>query len=176
MRKLIATLFAMGLAAAVSAEPGQPFTLQSADGTERTLPEQQQGVGLYLFWATWCPYCKALMPHLQSIEDEYGERVTVYALNFRDKSDPRDYVDEHGFDFVLFPDAGEVAERWGAHATPALYVVDEDGNVVFDLYEVLTEDPPGDADLGHTQRAARRAPFWAARIREALDDLLAPAS
>src|SRR3546814_9228256 len=25
-----------------------------------------------LFWATWCPYCKALMPHLQSMLDEYG--------------------------------------------------------------------------------------------------------
>ena len=173
MRKLVIPLLTIWLAAPVAAEPGQSFTLQSAEGRGWTLPAQQDGIGIYLFWASWCPYCKALMPHLQSIEDEYGDRVTVYALNFRDKSDPREYFDEHGFDFVLFPDAGDVAEQWGAHATPALYLVDDSGEVRFDLYEVLTDDPPGYAELGHTQRAARRAPFWAARIRASLDEVLA---
>jgi hypothetical protein len=32
-----------------------------------------------LFWATWCPYCKALMPHVQSNLDEYGKQVRVVA-------------------------------------------------------------------------------------------------
>lgn len=166
---------ALALSAALPAEPGNSFTLTDASGAERTLPAEQQGVGLYLFWATWCPYCKALMPHLQSIEDEYGDRVTVYALNFRDRNDPREYIDAQGFDFVLFPDAGDVAERWGARATPALYIVDETGEVRFDLYEVLTENPPGYEEMSHTQRAARRAPFWAARIRETLDEILGDA-
>ncbi|MGK7296482.1 MAG: peroxiredoxin family protein [Candidatus Wenzhouxiangella sp. M2_3B_020] len=171
----IATMSAgtAALAAEEEARQAESFTLEDAGGEAITLPDEQQGVGLYLFWATWCPYCKALMPHLQSIEDEFGDRVTVYALNFRDKADPRGYIDEHGFDFVLLPDAGEVAGQWGAHVTPALYIVDQEGTVRFDLYEVLTEDPPGYADLGHTQRAARRAPFWAARIRASLDEVLA---
>ncbi len=37
-----------------------------------SLPSMQAGVDIYLFWASWCPYCKALMPHLQSIQVEYG--------------------------------------------------------------------------------------------------------
>ncbi len=157
-------------------EPGRAeapsFSASSAAGDSIELPMQQQGIGLYLFWASWCPYCKALMPHLQSIEDEFGDRVTVYALNFRDQNDPEKYIDERGFDFVLIPDADEIAAQWGARATPALYIVDDEKRIRFSLYDVLTEDPPGYEQLGHSQRAERRAPFWAARIRQALDSLI----
>ena len=38
-----------------------------------------------LFWASWCPYCKALMPHLQSLLDEYGsEKLEIIAVSIRE--------------------------------------------------------------------------------------------
>lgn len=159
-------------AIAQESRPGSSFTLANAGGEELTLPDDQEGVGVYLFWASWCPYCRALMPHLQSIVDEYGDQVTVYALNFRDKRDAAGYMDERGFDFVLLPDADGVAEQWGMRGTPGLVIVDRNGEVRFNLYEVLTENPPGYEDMSHSQRAQRRGPFWAARIRETLDEVL----
>lgn len=170
MRTLFATLclLVVGLA---HAQPGSEFTLQSLDGTSHTLPAEQDGVGIYLFWASWCPYCKALMPHVQSIVDEYGDAVTVYALDFRDKKDPSALIAENGYDFVVFDNADEVAESWGVHGTPGLFVIDQSGTVHLNLYDVVQENPPGFDDLSHSQKAARRAPFWAARIRQALDEL-----
>lgn len=151
-------------------DPQAPsFSLEAADGQSLDLPADQQGVGIYLFWASWCPYCRALMPHLQSLEDEFGERLTVYALNFRDQQNPAQYLDERGFDFVLLPQADDVADQWGVTGTPGLFIVDRQGRIRFNLYDVLATNPPGFEDLNHTQRAQRRAPFWAARIREALD-------
>ncbi|NEZ04888.1 TlpA family protein disulfide reductase [Wenzhouxiangella sp. XN201] len=155
----------------VHAQAPASFTLESLEGESHTLPEEQEGVGIYLFWASWCPYCQALMPHIQSIVDEYGDGVTVYALNFRDKKDPAHLIEENGFDFTVFPDADEVAEEWGVHGTPGLFIVDSSGEVHLNLYDVVTETPPGYDELGHAQKAARRAPFWAARIRETLDGL-----
>ncbi len=149
-----------------------PFSLETAAGQSIDLPAQQQGVGIYLFWASWCPYCRALMPHLQSLEDEYGNAIAIYALNFRDQQDPVAYLDEHGFDFVLLPKADEVAESWGVQGTPGLFIVDQAGRIRFNLYDVLANNPPGFESLNHTQRAQRRAPFWAARIRQSLDDVL----
>jgi len=153
------------------AEPLSSFTLESTEGVSYTLPEEQDGIGIYLFWASWCPYCQALMPHIQSVVDEYGDRVTVYALNFRDRKDPTHLVAENGFDFIVLPEAGDVAEAWGVHGTPGLFIVDEAGDIRFNIYEVATETPPGYDELNHTQKAARRAPFWAARIRETLDQV-----
>lgn len=148
------------------------FSLEAADGAALNLPADQQGIGIYLFWASWCPYCRALMPHLQSLEDEHGNAVTVYALNFRDQQDPVAYIEEHGFDFVLLPQADDVAESWGVQGTPGLFIVDHDGKVRFNLYDVLATNPPGFDTLNHSQRAQRRAPFWAARIRETLDEVM----
>lgn len=170
--RLMLAVIALGAATLSLAQPPSTFEIENIDGKSYTLPEQQDGVGIYLFWASWCPYCQALMPHIQSIRDEYGDRVTVYALNFRDKKDPRHILEESGFDFVVFPEADEVAEQWGIHGTPGLVIIDESGDIRFNLYDVVTENPPGYDDLNHAQKAARRAPFWAARIREALDRTL----
>ena len=49
-----------------------PFELATTDGQVFRYPDDLTGLTIVYFWATWCPYCKALMPHLQSILDEYG--------------------------------------------------------------------------------------------------------
>ncbi|MBY6204766.1 TlpA disulfide reductase family protein [Halomonas denitrificans] len=173
-RIVTAALLALALLVAGNsyARPGQSFTLATGDGTEITLPDDQQGVGVYLFWASWCPYCQALMPHLQSVVDEYGDDVTVYALNFRDEKDPLEYIVQRGFDFMLFPGADGVAEAWGVRGTPAVYIIDPTGTVCFDRYELAIGNPPGWEEMSHRQKAQRRAPYWAARLRESLDDIL----
>lgn len=154
------------------AEPGETFTMRSVDGREWTLPDDQQGVGIYLFWAAWCPYCKALMPRLDAIAADHGEAVTVFALNFRDEADAEAFVAERGYDFVTFEQADTVAGAWGARGTPAVWILDESGQVRFSLYDVLAETPEGWGDLTHAERAKRRVPFWEAEIREALQPLL----
>jgi len=54
---------------------------------------------ILFFWATWCPYCKALMPHLQSLRFEYGDRVKILAINLIDADgDPVEYVRNAGYD------------------------------------------------------------------------------
>ena len=111
------------------------------------------------------------MPHIQSVVDEYGDGVSVYALNFRDRKDPADLINANGYGFTVFPNAGEVAESWGIHGTPGLFIIDKSGTVQLNLYDVVTDNPPGYDELNNSQKAARRAPYWAARIRAALDDL-----
>jgi len=164
---------ALLVGAPAQAKPGDTFELPATDGQSYRLPDDQQGLGIYLFWASWCPYCRALMPHLQSLIDQHPEQVRVYALQFRDEKDPAEYIAEHGFDFTVFEAADEVATAWGMRATPGLVIVDAGGAVRFNLYELMADTPPGFDKLNHTEKAARRAPWWAARIRERVGELLA---
>lgn len=157
---------------AAPAEKAPSISMDSATGETVILPREHDGVDLYLFWATWCPYCQRLMPHIQSLEDEYGDDITVFAINFRDDGDPQGYVEERGFQFTLIPDGGEVAKAYDMHGTPGLVLVDGDGDIRFNLYDL--QKPAGKAleDLKHGQRAERLAPWWAARIRQEIDGIL----
>lgn len=154
-------------------EPAPPVRLADSLGQEVDLPRAHEGVDVYLFWATWCPYCKALMPHLESLRLEFEGRVTVFALNFREDGDPMAFLEDNGLGFVLLPEADAVATAYGMRSTPGLVLVDGRGRIRFNLYDIVFEDPPDFEQLGHRVRAAHRAPFWAARIRQAVDALLA---
>jgi len=152
------------------------FIAVTSSGEAFHYPEDLQGPTIVLFWATWCPYCKSLMPHLQSILDEYGEGVQVLALNFREDSDPVEFMSDYGYQFLLIPDADEVAGSWGVKGTPGLFLAEPSGRVVFSRGAIPREAWPAERfsnndELKHFQKASRVAPFWAARLREALDQL-----
>jgi len=151
------------------------WTLKSANGDTVTLSKvaDEQPV-IVLFWATWCPYCKALMPHIQSIRLEYGDEIRVLAIHFRDdKGDPVAYMEKAGYDFTLLPDGEEVAklnEVWG---TPALMIIDRDRVIRYDLYTLPKLDlSAAGKSPAHSKRAAYLAPYWAAELRKSLDLVL----
>jgi thiol-disulfide isomerase/thioredoxin len=148
------------------------FTLADGAGEQLTLPRKHDGADIYFFWASWCPYCKALMPHLQSMRIEYGDAVTVYALNVRDDEMPELFMLEHDYDFTLVPEADPVMALYGVQPVPALFVVDGGGMIRFNLYDMVFNDSSEFKAMGHGKKAGRRAPYWAAAIRQAIDKVL----
>jgi thiol-disulfide isomerase/thioredoxin len=170
---IAATCLTAGTAAMADSDP-VAWTLATPSGDSVSFPGEQDGPVILLFWATWCPFCKALMPHLQSIAYEYhDDALTIYAIHFRDDDgDPVGFVKANGYDFEVLLDGGEVAAAYGVHATPGLLVFDRDNREVFDVYDAMDDFnsrytlPEG---LKNRQKAARKAPFWAAEIRKALD-------
>ncbi len=171
----LTTMFALGLilaAAPLSAEESPDWTFETIDGAELTLSEEvSEQTTILFFWASWCPYCKALMPHLQSIELEYGDDVEILAIHFRDdNNDPAAFIQEAGYDFTLLPSGEEIASVYGVWGTPGVLIVDENMQIRFDLRQLPARSLPADVESsGHGRRAAHRAPWWAAEIRSALD-------
>ena len=151
------------------------WSLQTPSGEIVSFPHEHDGPVILLFWASWCPYCKALMPHLQSMRYEYADdSLTIYAINFRDDGDPLAYMQKQGFDFTLLLDGGDVAAAYDVHATPGLLIFDRENRVVLDLYDVMEDYNRMvilSDELNHGQKAARKAPWWAAQIRLALDQI-----
>lgn len=152
------------------------FTVTGQAGDTFRYPDDLQRPTVVLFWATWCPYCKALMPHLQSILEEFPGQVDVVALTIREDGDPAAVLAEYGYEFRLVEDADEAAAAWGVKGTPGLFLADAHGRVVFDRMRIPPEADPqhegSGTDMKHYQKAARGAPYWAARLRQALDPLL----
>ncbi len=148
------------------------FTINDDQGHEISFPRHQDGVDIYFFWASWCPYCKALMPHLQSMLEEYGDQVRVYAFNIREDGDPRALLDAQGYDFTLIPAADSLMQAYAVVGTPGLFLVDKEGIIRLNLYQLMARQQQADQDLSHSQKAARKAPWWAAEIRQQVDRTL----
>ena len=147
----------------VAGMPAPAWTMETADGEELSFPGDMQGdAGILLFWATWCPYCKAVMPYLDKIVDDYAEHgVQVYAIDFKDDGDPVAEMAERGHDFIVLPLGDLVADEYGVWSAPGILVVDREGMVVY--RRGPTHAPPG----------TKIAEVWDAEVREALDRALA---
>ena len=146
----------------VAGMPAPAWTLETDDGDEVSFPQDMQGeAGILLFWATWCPYCKAVMPYLDKIVDDYAEHgVEVFAIDFKDDGDPVAVMAELGYDFVVLPLGDLVADDYGVFSAPGILVVDSDGMVVY--RRGATRAPPG----------TKIAEVWDKEVREALDRAL----
>jgi thiol-disulfide isomerase/thioredoxin len=159
--------------------PAPSWTLVSADGALVEFPPAIGRPALLLFWATWCPYCKAFMPHVQSILDEFPDSdLVVYAISFKDDGDPGRVVERQGFDFLVLPNGEAVAEAYGVKTTPGLFLVDAAGMIRFDLRDIQAHQAMqaiSAMDLKHSGKAAQ-APYYAAALRMAVDQLLAESS
>jgi thiol-disulfide isomerase/thioredoxin len=96
-------------------------------------PAHLQRPALLLFWATWCPYCKALMPYLQKVYDAAGkDKLDVYAIDFKDEDgDPVAEFKQRGNTFTLVRDGDAIAALYGVKGTPGLFLVGRSGEIVY---------------------------------------------
>jgi len=170
---LLATLRA-GTASADEQMIAPDWTLATPSGREITLSEEvDDQTTIVLFWATWCPYCKALMPHLQSIRLEYGNDVKVLAISIKDDGDPVAFIESAAYDFTLLPNGDSVADLYDVRGTPGLFVVDQNRVVRFDLRRLPRIEPPDTGGpASNSRKAAFRAPYWAAEIRKSIDSVI----
>jgi hypothetical protein len=89
-------------------------------------------------------------------------------MNIFEDSDANKYLIDKGYDFLLFPEAEEVAKLYGVQGTPALFIFDAKGNLIFDLMQVNLDKVKLDEKDSNTQKASQIAPIWAAAARQAL--------
>ncbi len=90
-------------------------------------------VAVLIYWASWCPYCASLMPHLQKVADEYkgNDDVVFYAMNINETSDPKQHMQDKRYSFGLIMDADPTMDDYGVRGTPNVFVIDKHNKVVF---------------------------------------------
>lgn len=61
--------------------------LPTTTGDQYRVTEQKQTLTVVNFFATWCPPCKAEMPHLQSFAENLPEGVAIVGINLTARDD-----------------------------------------------------------------------------------------
>jgi thiol-disulfide isomerase/thioredoxin len=167
-RRVLLTLLMAWAVSSAAVEAGQAALSWAGtdfSGNEISFPAVIDGKPtVVIFWATWCPYCKAFMPYLGQIQKDYGEdKINILAINAKERGegDPVAYVEMLGFPVIGVADGDGIAEIYSVRFIPGLMIADGDGNIAWK--RASTELPPGKTV----------AELWDEQVREQLDLLLA---
>ena len=106
------------------------FTLLDLDGNEVRLSEFQGRVVLVNFWATWCPPCRAEMPDIESLYQEYKDKgLVVIGIDIGEpEATVRQFVQRGGYSWTFVLDStGTVAANYNIRAIPTSFFIDREG-------------------------------------------------
>ncbi|SFQ13227.1 TlpA disulfide reductase family protein [Caldicoprobacter faecalis] len=124
-------------------KPMEDFEAEDLNGNKVKLSDYKGKIIFLNFWATWCPPCRAEMPHMEEFYEEYkDEDVVVLAVSstsveLRGGTDDkaaekkvRSFIQEHGYTFPVLLDRDD--EAWKIYyrsVVPANYIIDKEGIV-----------------------------------------------
>lgn len=128
--------------------PAIDFTLKDQYGNTHTLSDYKGKTVFLNFWATWCSPCKAEMPDIQKLYEEFQQEdvviLGVAAPNLgREKSEEgiKGFLEENGYTYPVVMDTeAEVFQAYGINSFPTTFMMDKDGNVFGYISGQLSEE------------------------------------
>jgi thiol-disulfide isomerase/thioredoxin len=113
-----------------------------SDGRAASLAETLKGAGgrpvLVVFWATWCPVCKAEEGNVDAVARDWP--LLSVAMQSEGAANIAKHLKEQGLGFgAIVDDDGKLAADWKVRGVPTHFIVDPAGNIRFRLVGYTTE-------------------------------------
>lgn len=132
--------------------PAYDFELKDQYGNTHRLEDYRGKVIFLNFWGTWCPPCRAEMPDIQKLYEEYsaqGDEAEVVILGAAapemgqegDISSITQFMEENGYNYpVLMDENWEMFNWYGITSFPTTFMIDKEGNVYGYVTGQMSED------------------------------------
>jgi thiol-disulfide isomerase/thioredoxin len=113
-------------------QPAPDFSLTTVDGKNAKLSDQKGHVVMVDFWATWCPPCRASLPHVQKVSSnkELADKgLVVWAVDAReDAGTIKDFLNTNKYTFgVPMDSAGATLAAYLVHGIPTTVIIGRNG-------------------------------------------------
>ncbi|MCU0587870.1 MAG: TlpA family protein disulfide reductase [Syntrophobacteraceae bacterium] len=135
-----------GLFGSTTKSQAPDFDLQDLKGTPVKLSQFRgdRPVLLY-FWATWCPSCSTMKPHLAKVREKVPEKdLQILGINVGEGDSlekVKRYQEGHPSPWPTLYDAGsKVARSYRVQGIPLFVLIDKEGMIVYQGND-LPQDP-----------------------------------
>jgi thiol-disulfide isomerase/thioredoxin len=109
------------------------LTMKTLDGKTITTSDLQGKVVIFNFWATWCAPCRAEIPDLVKLQEQYKDHLVIIGVLSED--DPGEHVSRFAADYKMnYPIVAETKELTeafpGIYALPTTFMVGPDSKMM----------------------------------------------
>lgn len=86
------------------------------------------------FWATWCPPCRASIPHLNELNKKFKDKgLVIVGVTDEDQKTVTEFRKKLPMDYsVAIDKEGKLGEKFGVNGIPHAFVVGKDGKIVWE--------------------------------------------
>ncbi len=111
-------------------------------------------VVLLEFWATWCPPCRASIPHLQKLHDTYSKKgLTIISVTNEDEETVKAFVKEHRMTFPVGIDQDDrTMTTYGIRGIPTAFLIDATGKMIWEGHTMALTEKEVEKALGSIKR------------------------
>lgn len=115
--------------------PAPDFTVYDGQGNPVKLSDYFGKPIVLNFWASWCPPCKAEMPHFEEAFKELDGQVQFLMINAtggrETVTSAKAFIAQTGYTFPVLYDTDAMASYvYQAYSLPTTYFIDAEGNLV----------------------------------------------
>lgn len=109
------------------------FTLNDINGEKVNLSEFRGKVVLLNFWATWCGPCRAEMPSLNNLYNEFKDKgLVVLAVSVDTSEKPvRSFIKDLKLSFPVLMDKNKAVsfDEYGVFGLPTTFLINKNGMI-----------------------------------------------
>ncbi|HKJ77918.1 MAG TPA: TlpA disulfide reductase family protein [Prolixibacteraceae bacterium] len=110
------------------------FSLTDSEGFIISLSDVQKEKTLILFWASWCPHCKEMIPQIKSWAANQDDLQVVAVSLDTSKTEWLKAISDLGIEnWVNLSDLkkwdGKVATEYNIYATPTMFIIDNNKKI-----------------------------------------------
>ncbi|MBV1888371.1 MAG: TlpA family protein disulfide reductase [Urechidicola sp.] len=90
------------------------------------------------FWATWCPPCRAEMPSIQKLYNDYSDKVEFVFFTSEETDVVNAFLDKNKYNLPAYNSYNNWPSEFKVSTIPATYIVDKNGAIV--IHEIGAVD------------------------------------
>ena len=106
------------------------WQLTNKEGNIFNFETQKGEVVLINFWATWCPPCVAEMPSLQSLYNDFGDRVTFMFVAKDDPQRVTKFIAKKEYQLPVYYSKTKEPDILTSKSLPTTYIIDKEGKII----------------------------------------------
>ena len=99
------------------------------NATDVNLNELKNKVVFINYWATWCPPCRAEMPSIQSLYNDYKDKIEFIFITTDNKLKTEKFYKKYNYNFPTYNMLSNAPQEIHTQSIPATFIVDRQAKI-----------------------------------------------